>query len=335
MSSSFNVLISSAGRRVELMDNFRDALQRLGLEGRVLAIDMSRQSPAFHMADEAFLVPRCTSPEFIPRVLALCEEQKIDLIIPTIDTELAIYAENRDIFAAKGVTIAVSSPEVIAIANDKRATHEWLTQQGLPTVKQAEVEDVLSGAASLAYPLLVKPAAGAMSRGVAIVADEQELRLATEDDDYIVQTIAPGKEYTVSFFADRSGKCRCAIPRKRLEVRAGEVSKGVTIRNQHIEELAFEVCDRLPGAFGTLNVQIFFDYATEELNIIEINPRFGGGFPLAYQAGGRYPQWLIEEVRGLPSSATNDRWIDQLTMLRFDRAIYLTKKGLEGRSDHD
>ena len=333
MSDSFNILVSSAGRRVSLLDLFRRSLRELELDGEVMAIDMSRTSPAFHLSDRAFQVPRCTAPEFVPQVLELCKEYEIDLIIPTIDTELPIYAKHRDVFEKQGTAIAISKPEVIEIANDKIATHKWLTAQGLPTVRQTTVEGALENRTEWAFPLLVKPVAGSMSKGVAIVANEKELLAATQDDDYIVQTIAPGEEYTVSFFADRQGVCRCAIPRQRLEVRAGEVSKGRTIRNEFIEELTFEVCNLLPGAYGALNVQIFFNEETAELNIIELNPRFGGGFPLAYEAGGKYPQWLIEEIAGLPSTATNGAWRDRLTMLRFDRAVYLTEEELNGESE--
>lgn len=328
MGRSFNVLISSVGRRVELVDNFRDALKSLNLEGRVDAIDLSRTAPAFHLADRAFQVPRCTNFEFIPRVLEICKENEIDLVIPTIDTELAMYADSRDEFRAIGTRIAVSSPEVIAICNDKISTHRWLKQEGLPTVEQGNVEEVIEGIASGSweFPLLVKPVNGSMSRGVAIVNDLDELRAATADEEFIVQTIAPGDEYTVSFYADSHGQCRCAIPRRRLEVRAGEVSKGLTIRNERIEEIAFEVCNRLPGAYGALNVQVFFNPDTEELNIIEINPRFGGGFPLACRAGGDYPKWMIEEILGKPTTASNDLWKDRLMMLRYDRAVYVSEE---------
>ena len=328
LTQTFNILLSSAGRRVGLLDLLKTTLRDLDLVGEVIAIDMSRTAPAFHLADRSFTVPRCTAPEFVDVVLEICAKHNVGLIVPTIDTELPIYAAAREQFAKAGVTVAISSPEVIAIANDKVATHKWLSTHGLPTVRQATVAEVLDSPDQWEYPLFVKPVAGSMSQGIAVVENSEELVAATSDDTYVVQTLAAGEEYTVSFFAGRDGRCRCAVPRKRLEVRAGEVSKGLTVRNPLVEELTFELCELLPGAYGALNVQIFLDQATETLSIIEINPRFGGGFPLAWEAGGKYPQWLIEELLDLPSTAARDKWRDRLTMLRFDDAVYLTEEEL-------
>ena len=145
-----------------------------------------------------------------------------------------------------------------------------------------------------------------------------------------MQTIAKGNKYTVDILADRQGNCLCAVPRKRLEVRGGEVSKGLTVRNEFIVGLAQQICKTLPGAYGALNVQIFLDDATGDLKVIEINPRFGGGFPLTWESGGKYPQWMIEEIMGLPSTASSSSWKDGLVMLRYDDAVFadITEAGI-------
>lgn len=322
MSEKFNVLLSSAGRRVSLLRILRQTLVDMGLDGKVLAADMSRTAPAFHAADQGFLVPRCTDESFIPRMLEICRESDVSLIIPTIDPALAIFAQHREAFASEGVAIAISSPEAIAISANKRSTHRWLTENGFPTPRQAELDHVLANPDDWQFPVATKPADGSRSIGFGIVASADELRTFAGDNN-IVQSVAPGEEYTVSFFVDRAGKCRCAVPRKRLEVRSGEVSKGITVRNEAIEDLAMQVGEALPGAFGALNVQIFFDQDSGELNVIEINPRFGGGFPLAWHAGALYPQWIIEELRDGESSARPDEWKDRLVMLRFDDAVFL------------
>lgn len=320
----FNILISSAGRRVSLIDTFRSALDLLELRGQVCVADMSRTAPAFHRADRAALVPRCTAPEFVSRVLEICVADNIGLVIPTIDTELAVYAQNFAKFEDAGVSVAVSSLDTISIASDKWNTHRWLSTNGFPTVAQATVEEVLAADSNWTFPLFAKPTRGSRSIGAAVVHDHTALEALAGDEDYVVQTIAPGEEYTVSVFVDRSGRCRCSVPRKRLEVRAGEVSKGMTVRNESIEQLAMQVAEKLPGAFGALNVQIFHDPQTSSLNVIEINPRFGGGYPLAWHAGARYSQWLIEEVLARPSTASSDEWRDRFVMLRYDQAVYLS-----------
>ncbi|AWV91147.1 ATP-grasp domain-containing protein [Bradymonas sediminis] len=321
-NDTFNILLSAAGRRVSLLKILKQTLSDLSLDGKVYALEMSRAAPAFHIADHGFLAPRCTDPGFVDRVLDICAQNDIKLIIPTIDPALAVYAANLDRFEAAGVTVAISGPKTIEIASNKRATHRWLSDNGFPTPRQAELEDVLANPQDWTFPVATKPADGSRSIGFGIVNTPEELR-AFAGPNNIVQSVATGEEYTVSFYVDRQGKCRCAVPRKRLEVRSGEVSKGMTVRNAAIEKLAMAVGDALPDAFGALNVQIFHDAATDELNIIEINPRFGGGFPLAWQAGAHYPQWIVEEVLGHESSANADQWKDRLVMLRFDDAVFL------------
>jgi carbamoyl-phosphate synthase large subunit len=332
MMEPFNVLISSAGRRVALLEIFRRTLRGMHLDGEVLAVDMSRLSSAFHAADRAYQVPACRDPDFIPVMLDLCRREQVRLLVPTIDPELPVYAEQRQRFAEIGTTVSISTPEVIQIAGSKDATFAWLDQVGLPTVRQARVEEVLERPKAWPYPLLVKPLRGSASIGVAIVESRKQLEVATRDGGFIVQTIAPGIEHTVSLLADRSGRCLCAVPRRRLEVRSGEVSKGMTVRSRPVIDLAWRLCEALPGAYGALNVQMFYEENTGALNVIEINPRFGGGFPLAWQAGAHYPRWIIEEILGRVSAASHEGWQDRLVMLRYDDAIFVDaeKVGLPG-----
>jgi carbamoyl-phosphate synthase large subunit len=324
MTTPFNVLISSAGRRVALLQIFRRTLAEMGLTGKIVAADMSSLSSAFHSADEAVLVPRCTDPAFVPAMLDVCRRHEIRLLIPTLDPELPVYARHRELFADVGTTVAVSSPEVISIAGDKIQTHAWLVSEGFPTVRQTTHSEFSANGSKWSFPLIVKPCNGSASIGVAVVHDRSQFEAATRGGDYVVQTIAPGDEYTLDVLADRNGGCVCAVPRRRIEVRAGEVSKGVTVRSEELISLARRVCERLPGAYGPLNIQAFVDRESGEVNLIELNPRFAGGFPLTWQAGGKYPRWLIEDVLGRPSTATDSEWTDGLVMLRFDEAVFTT-----------
>jgi carbamoyl-phosphate synthase large subunit len=173
--------------------------------------------------------------------------------------------------------------------------------------------------------MFVKPRGGSASIGARVVKNADELRVATSSGSYIAQEIAPGNEYTVDLYVDRSGKCRCAVPRLRIETRAGEVSKGQTCRIPAVEQLATRVAESLPGAWGVINTQIFFDPATGIANVIEINPRFGGGYPLTHRAGAHMARWVIEETTGRQLTATTDQWEDGLTMLRYDDAVFVSR----------
>ena len=322
MNRPFTVLVSSAGRRVELLRGFRDALAAAGLAGRVLAADRSWYSSAFHEADEGLLVPSCDEDAFVPAVLDLCEKHAVDLIVPTIDPELPVYAAARERFAGAGVTVAVSGPEAVTIAADKVRTHAWLVETGLPTVRQAGVDVVRADPPGWPFPLVVKPRFGSAGIGVAVVHDAAELDVAARAGEVGVQEVARGREHTIDLLVDRAGRCVSAVPRRRLEVRAGEVSKAVTVRSSALEDVAARVAERLPGAYGPLTVQVFSD-EDGGLAVIEVNARFGGGFPLAREAGADHPRWLVEEVAGLTSTADRGAWRPGLVMLRYDAAVFV------------
>ena len=243
---------------------------------------------------------------------------------PTIDTELPLLAEVREQFASVGTTLAVSGPRTVAIARDKSLTHRWLVGAGLPTVEQWAVTDAPDDPRR--YPLIAKPRSGSSSVGVQRVATPDALA-TLRDLDYVVEEIAPGNEHTVDIYVDRFGTLVTAVPRRRLETRGGEVSKGLTVRHDGLIALAARVAASLEDAFGALNFQCFVDPLTGRLAIIELNARFGGGFPLSDAAGAHVPRWMIEDLAGLPSSASAD-FQDGLVMLRYDDAIFTTLDAL-------
>ena len=319
---TLNVLVSAAGRRVALVRIFKDELRRLGLKGQVFAADASPLSAALHDADARFLVPRCDDPAFMSSVLRLCEDHAIGLVVPTIDPELPMYAEHRERFVSIGTTVAVSAADTIRIAYDKVRTHDWLVEHDFPTVRQATVGEVRRAPERWPGPLIVKPRRGSASIDVRRIPTAAVLP-ASADDATVVQETARGNEHTVDVFVGADGRCIAAVPRRRLEVRAGEVSKGVTVHDAAIERLASAVAERLPGAYGVLNIQMFHDPATNELRIIEINPRFGGGYPLAHHAGAPMARWLLEDVARLPSTASSLEWRAGVVMLRFDDAVFV------------
>ncbi len=337
MDSQFVVLFTAVGRRGALVKLFRKALAELGVSGRVLGADMSPLAPAMYLVDKGFLVPRATDPTYVDVLERICRDEAVDLVVPTIDPELPILARARERFERIGTVLHVSSPEVVDIAYGKDRTHRWLVEHGIPTVQQWEAGEALEAVSDLPYPLVVKPTRGSASIGVSVVHDEMELRWALRKrQDCVVQERAPGREYTVSAYVDRAGKVRCLVPRLRLEVRAGEVSKGRAERVEPVREVVRRVCETLPGAWGALNVQVFYEEATESCKVIEINPRFGGGYPLAWEAGAKFPVWLIQEVLGRECQA-NDDWEDGLTMLRYDEAVFVRRREiaeLAGQKSH-
>lgn len=322
-SSPFTVLISSIGRRSQLIGCFQQAFQRLNIPGRIIGVDANPSlSPAAHLVEQCFPVPRCDDPTFVDSVLAVCKEQQVRLVIPTIDPELPVYAAQRKRFMAEGIQVAISGEQTIQISADKSKTNAWLRTQGLPTVRQASADEVMKYP-DWPLPAVVKPRRGSASVGVVKVYSQSMLRAALESgSDLVVEEFAAGDEYTINVLVDKDRRCVCAVPHRRIEVRAGEVSKGITVKAPQLLQLAKDVAESLPDAFGPLNIQCFKPQSGPAL-VTEINARFGGGFPLANEAGAAFPVWMLEEILGLPSTASFDSWTDNLTMLRYDSAVFL------------
>ncbi len=279
-------------------------------------------SAACQLADGSYRVPRCDAPEFIPALLALCVERKVRLIVPTIDPELAVLSENRARFAAIGVEVAVSAPEIIALAGDKERTAREFAAAGVRTPRTLTGAGYAADATVLGWPVIVKPRAGSSSVGIVCPRSREEaVSAARALPDAIVQELWVGREYTVNLFFDRSGIMRCAIPHLRIETRGGEVSKGRTEDVPSLRAMARDVARAQHGARGALCFEAIVTGCGEAV-MFELNARFGGGYPLAHRAGARFAQWLIEEAAGLPLSA-NDAWKPGVTMLRHDTAVFL------------
>lgn len=326
MHQSFNILISSAGRRVALVRYFQAALLELGMHGKVLAADLTAAASGWHAADHGAFAPRFATGQFIDQMLALCEREKISLLVPTIDTELPLYSYAKDKFASIGTTVAVSGPSAVLTCEDKKNTHQWLRELGMPVPRQGSISEILDApTGEWPTPLIVKPARGSSSINMRRIHQIENLRGLQHPEIMVAETIAPGDEYTIDVYIDKEGEPRCAVPRMRLETRSGEVSKGMTVREPKLQQMAMEIASALPDAFGVINIQVFYDRESGELNVIEINPRFGGGYPLTHEAGATCTHWLIENCLDLPISCEMDLWRDGLVMLRYDDAVFVDK----------
>ncbi len=318
--SSLRLLICSAGRRVGLLECFRQAAANLELDLHVVACDLNpADSAACAVADQAVVVPRCDDPSYAQAVLDIVERHAIALVIPTIDPELLPLARAADAFAAAGASIHVSSAPVIEIVRDKQRTTAVLGGAGVPVPRTLGRADLAANPGGLDWPVFAKPSGGSASRGL-MTFDRIEDIPTTFDEPMIFQDRLEGPEFTVNIFVDRGGVLRCVIPHRRIQVRAGEVEKGVTTRRADLREIAEGIVAALPGLRGAACFQVIDD-GRRGPRVIEINARFGGGYPLADHAGARFAAWVIEDALGLPSTA-NDEWRDGVRMLRYDCAVF-------------
>lgn len=315
------ILLTSAGRRVELLQCFRAAAADLGVDIQVLACDLRpRLSSACHHADGAFAVPRVDDPGYVDALLKICAHHGIALVVPTIDPELLPLSLARAAFAAVGTEVAVSDPSVVEMARDKLATASFLSAHDVSSPRTMPLEEESQVPADWPWPAIIKPRHGSASRGLRIGAGPDDLPV-TFEEPLILQERLAGTEFTINMFFARDGGLRCAIPHERLQVRAGEVEKGRTRRIAELRHIADRLAAAMPGARGALCFQAMLA-PDDSPRVFEINARFGGGYPLAHYAGATFAKWLIEEQLELPSSATDD-WREHVVMLRYDAALFI------------
>ena len=322
---NFNILFTSAGRRVALINNFRKALTSLNLTGKIIVADRQKNIPTGFIADFHELVPPVNSDRYIDCLQEICKKYQIRLIVPLIDSELYILSLHKQLFADMGVSLLVSSPITNEICFDKRNTYSFFKKSGVKTPEILEIETILTQETT-SYPLMIKPANGSCSVGVTKINNQKELVFF---HDYIpnalIQEFIVGQEFTNDVLVDRQGKVRCVVPRLRIATRAGEVSKGMTVKNRAIITATKKVVEALPGAFGCITVQCFL-LPKGEIKFIEINPRFGGGIPLSIQAGADFPRWIIEMSLNRDPQIVIDGWQEGVVMLRYDESVFITKE---------
>jgi len=321
--SGKNVLINSAGRRVSLVQYFMHAVSQTS-GGQVFTVDMNPSlSAACQIADGFEPICSVNDPDYTTQLLAVCKRNDVSLVVPTIDTELLLLAELRDEWATEhNINIVISRPDLIAKCRDKRQTSMLFAELGLETPTELSAD-------STTYPRFIKPLAGSRSIDIHIVQDASEMTSGLSDTSYYLhQELVDTnrfREFTVDAFYDSHGSLRSVVPRERLEVRDGEVSKSRTYKGVLVKELAAALTT-LEGAYGCLTLQFFVALDTPdtpEILGIEINPRFGGGYPLTQQSGATYVDWLVQEHFTGQTVDYFDDWIADLVMLRYDAEVFV------------
>lgn len=319
-----NVLITSCGRRVELVKEFVKARNNLGVNGNVIAVDISHTAPAIYFADYYELVPRINSADYIDSLISVIKKYNINLIIPTIDTELQVLADNKTrIKKETGAIVMVSDPVVIDICNNKIKSAEFFKKNGFAVPKTLTLKDIEDK--NYTFPLFIKPLNGSSSVNAFKVNTERELSFFNDYiDDPIVQECVSGIEYTIDAFIDFNGKFISAVPRQRLQTRGGEILKGVIDMNENIISDITCMIDKLKP-IGHITIQGFLG----EDNIfryIEINPRFGGGAPMSIKAGANSCEWLYKIMNGTDIESAEITVKDRMVFSRFDDCIMIEDK---------
>lgn len=289
-----NVLITSAGRRTSLVRAFQEAVHPMG--GCVFAGDIDPLAPALYLADKPLRLPRIQAPDYIDALLTLVDEYQIRIIVPTIDTELPILAASKTQFASRGCVLLVSSEDMVAVAADKWLTYKCFAEAGIAVPLSWLPADLSADCTPLR--MFVKPRMGSASLNVFRANPDtlpDVLRLVPNP---IIQEEVAGSEITIDAYINFQGIVCHYVPRLRIKTIGGESVEGVTIPDDDFRHWVVRVLELVAvrGGVGPITLQAFLTPQGPVLN--EINPRFGGGFPLAHAAGARYPEWVLRDCRG-------------------------------------
>lgn len=281
-------------------------------------------SPAAAVSDGCFKVPRVSDDNYISILLGVCRENRIGLVVPTIDTELLVLSEHKEVFGSVGCHILVSCAEFIRCCRDKRLTGDYLRDCGIRVPAQRDKLNPV-------FPMFAKPYDGSLSKDLHVLRKPEDLTpdVLSHPKLMFMEYIdrQEYKEYTVDMYYGKDNEVKCIVPRERIEVRAGEINKGVSRKN-YLLGLLHERMRHLPGVTGTICIQLFHREADNDVVGIEINPRFGGGYPLSYASGANFPAMAVREYLMGESLEYEESWQDCTLMLRYDDAVFIYDAGL-------
>ncbi|GAA0176813.1 ATP-grasp domain-containing protein [Clostridium sediminicola] len=317
MNENINILFTSVGRRTKLLQYFKKELREIG---SLVAIDCSELAPALYFADNHYIVPGINEPNYIDTIMHICKKEKISAIISLIDPELSLLAKHSKKFEEIGVTTIVSDYYPCELCLDKFAMTMFCQQNSFKVPKTYKSFSVFNDAlknSELDLPVFMKPQKGSASIDIYKANNIKEVKNIYENtSNMIIQEYLDGKELGVDVYVDIISKKIISIfIKEKLKMRAGETDKAKSI----IAEKLFRIIENLVnkiGLIGPIDIDIF--NVNGEFYISEINPRFGGGYPLAYECGENYPKLIINNLRGIKNAPKIGDYDENIFMMKHD-----------------
>ncbi|MBO4941344.1 MAG: ATP-grasp domain-containing protein [Clostridia bacterium] len=312
-----NILILSAGTRNKIVQYFKKAV---GDNGKIIATDCSSIAPAIYDADKYYIVPRITSDDYLDVILDICKNEKIDGLLSLIDPELSLMAENVDKFREIGTTVIGSSYEICERTLNKYEMYKWLCKNGYNCAKtyvdkNEFFADVDAGRAS--YPVFVKPICGSASIAISKVYDRETIELLfSHDSNLMIQEFLDGQEIGADCYIDMvSGELVSIFTKKKIVMRAGETDKAVSFKDEKLFELIDKFCKSF-GFRGQIDIDIFD--IDGEYYISEVNPRFGGGYPHAYECGVDHMKLIVNNLKSVANEKTIGNYDEGVYMMKYN-----------------
>ena len=317
-----NILILSAGRRVELVERFKRARKKMNISGKIVAVDISETAPAIYFADTFQIVPRITDDTYIDEIIKICNGMNIDLVVPTIDTELLKLSDNRrQIETNTKSKLLLSNDKVIKICRNKKETYKFFKENGFLVPAILNEDDIRNE--KYQFPLFIKPLDGSSSINTFKINNKEELIFFKNYvKNPVIQEFIEGTEFSVDVFCDFNGNPITIVPRERIAVRGGEISKGKIIKDNEII-LDIKRMVNILKPIGHITIQCM--KTQKGIEYIEINPRFGGGAPMSIDAGADSCENLYRLLLG-EKLVYSEKYNDNITFVRFDSSIMLNEK---------
>lgn len=315
-----NLLILSAGTRNKIIQYFK---REVGNSGRVVATDMSNLAPAVYEADKFYQVPRMTDIGYIDVIIDICKKEKIDGILTLIDPELSLLAQHKNRFSELGVKVIGSSYELCERALDKMEMFNWLTSHGYKcaksyTDKEKFYDDVKDGL--ITYPVFVKPVRGSASIAITKVFDGETIELLfAHNDNLMIQEFLNGQEIGADVYIDMvSNEVVSIFTKKKLLMRAGETDKSVSFKDPKLFDFIEKFVNE-SGWSGQIDIDIFD--INGEYYISEVNPRFGGGYPHAYEAGCNHMALILNNLNNKSNKKNIGDYKNNIYMMKYNEVL--------------
>ena len=315
-----NILILSAGTRNKIVQYF---VKTLNGTGKVIATDMSNLAPAIYEADKHYIVPKMTAPEYLDVVLDICKKEEITGVLSLIDPELSLLAENREKFEAIGTTVIGSSYALCEMSLDKFQMYSWLETHGYRCAKSYMDKDAFYAdvdAGVITYPVFVKPAKGSASISISKVYDRETVELLfAHEDGLMIQEFLDGQEIGADVYIDMvSHEVVSIFTKKKLKMRAGETDKAVSFKDEKL----FALIERFvkdAGYNGQIDIDIFD--VNDEYYISEVNPRFGGGYPHAFESGADHMKLIVNNLEGKANECVIGQYENGTYMMKYNEVM--------------
>lgn len=312
-----NILILSCGSRNKIVQYFKNALQN---EGKVIAADCSEFAPALYDADRYYIVPRMTEQGYIDVILDICVKEKISGVLSLIDPELGLLAMNAGRFAAVGSKVVGSDYEICSMSLDKYRMYQWLSAHGYKCAETWKDKNEFYRAVAahkISYPVFVKPCKGSASVRISTASDPKTVELLMKhDENLIIQEFLHGQEIGADVYIDMiSGEAVSIFTKKKMKMRAGETDKAVSFKDEKL----FALLDKFvaeAGYRGQIDIDLF-DIGGEYY-ISEVNPRFGGGYPHAYECGCDHMSFILNNLEGKSNARRVGAYEENVYMMKYN-----------------